>query len=248
MYSISIIIATYNADKFLKNCLDSICPQINGKTELIIIDGASLDHTIEIIKAYQSFINFWISEPDQGIYDAWNKGIKVANGEWIMFMGADDILLPNALKSYIDLLENKDISNYDYISGINEYVNKNGILLKLLGKGAEWKLMKKGMSAAHVGSLHNKINLFNTVGNYDLQFRICADYELLLRKRDNLKSFFINAMIAKMKVGGMSFSAKAIIETFKIRSKHNSVNLYLNILLFMRDYLAFNFFRLRKFV
>lgn len=243
---ISIVTATFKAELCLENLIKSIIPQKNNQVEFIIIDGNSTDCTLDIIKKYESYIDNWISEPDKGIYDAWNKGIKIANGEWIMFVGADDILLPNVLKSYINLLNSKDFKNFDYISGNNEYINKNGNLIKILGNGAGWKLMRKGMSAAHVGSLHNKMNLFEKVGNYDLNYKICADYEILLRKRDNLKSFFINTRIAKMKVGGMSFSTKAIIETFRIRRKHQTVNKLHNYFLLFRDYFAYIFFKLRK--
>lgn len=246
MKKITIITATYNADTVIENLIQSIVPQKNKKIEFIIIDGESKDSTLEIIKKYQNNIDFWISEPDKGIYDAWNKGIKVANGEWIMFIGADDELLPDAINKYINLLASKDLSSFDYISAQNEYVDENDNLIKLLGKGAEWRLMKKGNSAAHVASLHHKKNLFETVGLYNLDFKICADFEILLRKKDNLKSYFLPSNMAKMKVGGMSFSVKAIEESFEIRKLHKSISPIYNKILFFRDYLAFKLFKLRK--
>lgn len=246
--TISIIIATYNADRYLQNCLDSIIPQLNSDCELIIIDGASKDNTINIIKRNSEFINFTISEPDKGIYDAWNKGIKASNNEWIMFIGADDELLPDAINKYLTLLKSKDFSSYDYISAQNEFVNQHDKLLKIIGKGAEWNLMRKGNSAAHVASLHNKQNLFDRVGYYNLDFKICADYEILLRKKENLKNYFLESYIAKMKVGGMSFTVRAIKESYEIRKLHNTVSPFLNRMLFCKDYIAFKLFKLRKFV
>ncbi|PJJ11115.1 glycosyltransferase involved in cell wall biosynthesis [Flavobacterium sp. 1] len=245
---ITIVIATYNAGKYLEICLNSIIPQLNNDIELVIIDGASKDDTIDVIKKHQKYISYWISEKDKGIYDAWNKGIKVATGDWIMFIGADDELLPDAINKYINLLANNDFSSFDYISAQNEYVNEDEKLIKLLGNGADWKLMRKGNSAAHVASLHHKKNLFEKVGFYNLDFKICADYEILLRKKDSLKSYFLQEKIAKMKVGGMSFSVKAIKESYEIRKLHKTIIPLLNNLLFLRDYFAYKLFKIRKFV
>ncbi len=248
MKKITIVTATYNAESVLENLIKSIIPQKNEEIEFVIIDGNSNDNTQEIIKKHESYIDFWLSEPDKGIYDAWNKGIKVANGEWIMFIGADDELLPDAINKYINLLLSKDFSSFDYISAQNEYVNEDEKIIKLLGTGASWALMRKGNSAAHVASLHHKKNLFEKVGYYNLDFKICADYEILVRKRNHLKTYFLQSRIAKMKVGGMSFSGKAIKESYKIRKLHKTVPSLVNILLYFRDYLAFKFFKLRKWV
>lgn len=245
---ITIVIATYNAKECLQNCLDSIITQLNNNVELVIIDGQSKDGTIEIIENNQQYIKYWISEPDKGIYDAWNKGIKIANGKWIMFIGADDELLPDAINKYLNLLMTKDFSSFDYISAHNEYVNEDEKLIKLLGNGADWKLMRKGNSAAHVASLHHKKNLFEKVGYYNLDFKICADYEILLRKKDSLKNYFLKEKIAKMKVGGMSFSVKAIKESYEVRKLHKTISPFFNRLLFVRDYLAYKLFKLRKLV
>lgn len=244
---ISIIIATYNAGKTLKRCLDSIVPQLTDETELIIVDGASKDNTNEIIDSYGDKITIHISEPDMGIYDAWNKGVKVASGEWVMFIGADDILLSNALNGYLEVMRTTPgIGSYDYICAHNEYVDTNDKLLKLLGEKPQWRKMRRRMVAAHVASLHNKKNLFETIGGYDLDFKICADYELLLRKKDKLRYLFIPIHIARMKVGGMSFSTKAIVETYKIRMLHHSLPVIMNELYFLRDWAAFKFFTFRK--
>ena len=102
------------------------------------------------------------------------------------------------------------------------------------------------MNVAHVASLHNKTNLFGQIGYYDLSFKICADYELLMRKKDKLKCLFIPNHIAQMQIGGMSFSTKAIVETFRIRRKHVSVPFLYNIILFAYDWLMFKSFVIRK--
>lgn len=244
---ISIIIATYNAEKTLQKCLGSIIPQLTEQTELIIVDGASKDSTNEIISFNKKNVAYTISEPDKGIYDAWNKGINVARGKWIAFIGADDILLPDAIDNYLRFIRNtNDIDSYDYICAHVEYVDKSGKLLKVLGMEPQWCNMRKFMAPAHVASLHNKKNLFEMIGDYDFQnYRICADYELLLRKKDKLKYIMLPTHIAQMEIGGMSFSTKAIKETFLIRRKHHTVSLFFNVLLFIKDWVAYKSFLLR---
>lgn len=248
MIQISIIIATWNAASTLTQCIDSIVPQLTEECELLIIDGGSNDATNDIIASFADKVTYTISEKDNGIYDAWNKGIKVANGKWIGFIGADDILLPGAIAAYLDVIRStRDIDSYDYICAHNEYVDKTGKLLKVLGGTPVWSQFRKRMTAAHVASLHNKKNLFESIGDYDYEhYHICADYELLIRKKSSLKYLFIENHIAKMEVGGMSFSTKAIKETYRLRKQHQSVNAFYNILLFMRDWIAFKLFIIRK--
>lgn len=244
---ISIIIATFNAESTLKKCLDSIIPQINTECELIIIDGKSTDQTLNIINQYKAYITYTISEKDNGVYDAWNKGIKAAKGEWIMFIGADDILLPNAINTYLQTIkETPHIDSYDYICAQNEFIGQDGNMLKLMGEPPYWGKMRRYMAAAHVASLHNKKNLFETIGLYDYNYRICADYELLLRKKNSLKFLFLHNHIAKMKTGGISFSTKAIRETYRIRKKHMSVPMLINILLLCRDWIGFTTFKIKN--
>ena len=227
--------------------MDSIIYQLTDDCELLIIDGGSTDSTNRIIASYGNKISYTVSEVDKGIYDAWNKGVKVANGKWIAFVGADDVLLPNALDSYLNVINNTDcIDSYDYICAHNEYVGNDGRLLKLLGEEPTWNVLRKGMVAAHVASLHNKKNLFDTVGEYNLSFKICADYELLLRKKNRIKYIFIDAHIAQMKVGGMSFSLRAIKECYLIRKSHETVSELANVFLFVRDCFAYEFFKIRK--
>ena len=245
---ISIVIATYNAELTLDKCLDSIVPQLTNECELIIIDGGSKDGTCNIIRSFAAYVTYTISESDKGIYDAWNKGVKVAKGEWIAFIGADDILLDNAINSYLKAIkETKDVHTYDYICAHNEYVDVNGKLLKVLGEEPKWSVMRKRMAPAHVASLHNKKNLFETIGYYDYEhFRICADYELLLRKKNRLKYLMIPNHIAQMRVGGMSFSTKAIIEAYRIRRTHHSIPLIVNQWQLFRDWATYKLFIFKK--
>ena len=112
---ISIIVAVFNGEKTIQQCIDSVAQQSYPYKELIIIDGGSTDRTVELIKANQDKVKYWISEPDGGIYHAWNKGLAQVSGEWVAFLGVDDIYLPTALQDYVDyLLEHQSIQ-LDYI-------------------------------------------------------------------------------------------------------------------------------------
>ena len=121
---LSIIIATFNADKIVKQALDSVLEQTFQKWECIIVDGASKDNTVNIVKEYaQKDSRFkYISEPDNGIFDAFNKGWKIAKGEWIYYLGADDFLQKDAFKK----IPFDKLSNYDVIYGDIQVVFANG--------------------------------------------------------------------------------------------------------------------------
>ncbi len=245
---ISIIIATYNAGKTLNRCLSSISSQLNDNCELLIIDGGSKDNTLEIIKSYGNKVTCLISEPDKGIYDAWNKGVMLASGDWLMFVGADDELLPGSIKTYLKyILNTTAIEAYDYICAQNDYVDYKGKLIKKIGKEPSWENMRKYMAAAHVGSLHNKKSLFDEVGLYSLDYHICADYELLLRKKSNLTyKFLVGKTIARMQEGGMSMSRAAVIETFKIRKAHHTIPAIFNVIILLKSLLAFRFYNYHR--
>lgn len=106
---VTVVTVTYNAEQYLEQTIKSVIEQDYPNIEYIIIDGASSDGTIDIIKKYEKYISYWISEPDSGIYDAMNKGIDVASGEWINFMNAGDKFSgKNILKEMVKYT-NKDL-------------------------------------------------------------------------------------------------------------------------------------------
>jgi len=212
---ISIIIATYNAGIYLQLCLDSIAVQRNEYLELIIIDGGSTDNTIEIIEKNHKQINYWISEPDRGIYDAWNKGLKNVSGEWVMFLGADDQLVPDAIESYTTLIKSINADNkVDFISSQVQMIDEKGKDIRVKGWPFAWPLFLKEMTIAHTGSLHS-IKLFEEYGNFDIAYKIVGDYEFLLRPGNKLNALYLNKITVIMSEGGVSDSNAAIFEQYK---------------------------------
>lgn len=207
---VSIVIATYNADKVLERALKSVIP--NRPFELILIDGGSRDNTLSIIKKYADQITYWISEKDNGIYDAWNKGVKVAKGDWIMFLGADDALVPDAIQQYEKFLtENGGSKHLQFVSSKIQMVNEEGRFLRVKGWPWEWPLFLRDMTVAHPGSLHSAA-LFEKYGLFDSSYKSAGDFEFLLRPKGQLSAGFLPYVTALVQDGGMSDSPIGIWE------------------------------------
>lgn len=227
MKKLSIIIATFNASVTLRRCLESIVSQLTEECELLVIDGGSTDGTQAIIKEYKEYIAYTVSEKDFGVYDAWNKGIKVAKGEWIVFIGADDVLLPHAIDKYAAfLIEEGD--DYDIICGKLHFVDKNGKVLRDVGEPWNWnKMTHRRLKFAHPGMLHNR-RCFERIGFFDTKYKICADSDFLQRLGPNTKAAFINEFLVNMQEGGISDSFACIREGHAIRRKNKIVNNWSN--------------------
>ena len=180
---ISIIIATYNSEKTLENTLNSILNQNYSEYELIIVDGNSNDNTLKIIEKFTSQIAYVLSEKDFGIYDAWNKGLKFARGQWICFIGSDDIFIDtNCLQLFSQFLVNVNIGEHRIVYPSIKIFNK--IIDQFATVGENWnlarKLFFKFQNIPHVGMMHHK-TLFIEYGKFDSRYKIAGDYEFLLR-------------------------------------------------------------------
>jgi glycosyltransferase involved in cell wall biosynthesis len=132
---ISVIIVTYKAVDYLESAIKSVIGQKYAKVELIIIDGGSTDGTVDVIQKYEDRISQWISEPDSGIYDAMNKGIKLAKGDWVFFLGSDDILV-NILHKIALLLKKPNYVYYGNVYMPNKNIFYDGVFTasKLVSK------------------------------------------------------------------------------------------------------------------
>lgn len=223
---ISIIIATYNAEKTLKRCLDSIVSQKKDQLELLIIDGCSTDRTMDIVREFAESIDVVVSEVDKGIYDAWNKGIRLATGEWIMFLGADDYLLEGAMNVYGNYLKKHVWDDIDIITAQSKLIDTKGKYLRVLGNPYKVQEFRCYMKISHGSTLHNR-KLFDELGDFNLSFRICADYEFLLRKKLNAR--YIETPTIAMQVGGVSNTIRGLWESFKVKCYRKSIPWGLNV-------------------
>ena len=217
---ISIIIATFNAEKTLSIALNSVLKQEYQNWECIIVDGKSKDNTLSIIKDFQnqdSRIKF-ISEPDKGIYDAFNKGWKMAKGEWIYYLGADDQLTPNGLNS---LIKNAD-SNSDIVYG--DYITEDANQKRKIRTAVSCYVLKKHMCCSHQAVIMKRSCIDNLNG-FNIDYSILGDFDLMQRAYLNKYKFeHINSLICIFKLGGASYnSLKIEYERYKILKRNRSV-------------------------
>jgi len=231
---ITVITVVFNGAEFLEETIKSVINQSYNNVEFIIVDGGSTDGTLEILNKYNNKIDYWMSERDSGIYDAWNKAVLLASGVWISFLGADDVYKPEALVKYSQEIQKN--STINYISSRVELVN-NGEIVRIVGGIFNPLILKKHLSIAHVGSLHKK-DLFLKFGLFSLHYKIAADYEFFVRNSHNIKPGFLDESTVKMRIGGVSDSGVAVIKEvskikyfYKLRGKYSSfVDLYLSVI------------------
>ncbi|QWF70937.1 glycosyltransferase [Methylomonas paludis] len=216
---VSIITATYNAAAYLPNLAASLQALNYRNFEWIVVDANSTDETINLLNHYDELIDYWISEPDQGIYDAWNKGLQAAQGEWVCFMGADDQITPDSLTAMLAIAA-ASAKPLDFISG-RVAMYRGTKLLRTIGKPWSWRQFQTYMCVAHTGALH-RLGYFKQYGSFDNSFKICGDYEILLRSHANLKAGFTPSVVASMQVGGQSNHNPAVFaEVLRARLLHN---------------------------
>jgi hypothetical protein len=199
---ITVITAVLNGAKTLEQSILSVINQSYDNLEYIIIDGASGDSTLDIIRRYEQAIDYWVSEPDEGIYDAWNKGIRLARGDWLAFLGADDSYLPGALTSYGETIAGSPEGQLEYISSrVN--LTQGTKVIRTIGGQWRWNTLRRYMNVAHVGSLHSRA-LFERYGLFDTSYKIGGDYEFLLRPKAGLRATFMNSITVNMGIAGAS--------------------------------------------
>ena len=193
---ITIITAVFNGEKYLEESILSLHKQLYGNYEHIIIDGGSTDGTIDIIKKYEDKIDYWCTEKDKGIYDAFNKGMKLASGEYLGFLNSDDIYSDHALKiltKYIERYPEKDF----FFGAVKKHW---GILYGYKPYKIHWSW---GFYSSHSTGFFIKTNSAKKVGLYNLKYKYSADYDYFFR------------MIVKKKLKGIGTKKNEIFGTFR---------------------------------
>jgi glycosyltransferase involved in cell wall biosynthesis len=203
---ITIIVAVYNAKETLQQCIDSVVKQSYQHVELILIDGGSTDGSLDVIKQNKHNISYWVSETDTGIYNAWNKGLAKATGDWIAFLGADDFFADEQVLERMAEELAKTPQHIRVVYGKIMLLNSNGEAL--FSAGEPWDIVKKQfkkfMVIPHQGVFHKR-DLFSELGLFDESFKITGDYEFLLRELINKDAYFVhNLTVACMRQGGIS--------------------------------------------
>lgn len=177
----SILVVNYNHGSYIRDCIESIVTQNFLDYELLIVDAASSDNSVEIIKEYNSSINWWISEPDNGQSEAFNKGFRRAKGQYLLWVNADDILLPGALKNSNDLIQN---TNCDWIAGNTIFFDKDRKIIKC-SRGTRWLHFANGGCFIPVfgPSCIFRSSILKEVGGFDESLFYSMDTDLWIRFR-----------------------------------------------------------------
>lgn len=220
----SIITVTYNAEKVLEDTIQSVIFQTYRNVEYIIVDGASKDHTLEIVNKYHNRINKVISEPDKGLYDAMNKGIQLATGDYLCFLNAGDKFHDSeTLQKIVHTLKGQELP--DVIYGETAIVDEEGHFLHMrrLSTPAHlnWKSFKQGMLVCHQAFFANRELAINHL--YDLQYRFSADFDWCIRIMKKAKCLHNTrlTLIDYLNEGMTTQNHKASLkERFCIMAKH----------------------------
>ncbi len=215
---ISIITVTYNSSKTLKDTLESVLKQTYKNYEHIIVDGLSKDNTMQIVKEYETKYNGklrYISEKDSGLYDAMNKGIKMATGDIIGILNSDDIYAhENVLQKIVEKFKETNCDGtYANLIFMDEETMKNPQRIWNSPKGK----LENGWHPAHP-TLYLKKEVYDKIGIFNLKYKIAADYDFMIRvmKDNTIKLNYIDDYIIYMRTGGASTAGiKGYIKNLK---------------------------------
>ena len=220
---LSIITITYNAEQFLERTIQSILAQTNQNFEYIIIDGKSKDGTLAIAEKYKSRVNKLISEPDKGLYDAMNKGLKNASGDFVWFMNAgDEINDSQAVEKIYKAISDKT----DVLYGDTYFVDNDGNIEGLrseitphrLPKNLKWQDMKLGMLVCHQAFIARK-----SITPLYMENNLSADVDWEIECLKNaINVQYLDFVVAKYLTGGVSNQQlkRSLLDRYKVLKKH----------------------------
>lgn len=220
---ITVVTVVYNGVNFLERTIKSVINQFYDNVEYIIVDGGSTDGTLNIIKKYEHAIDYWVSASDKGIYDAMNKGIDLATGEWICFMnGGDEFFQPSVLA---EVFVKPDNSDAQIIVGNQQVIYPSGRTRQAWAGSVKklWQGSQFCHQATFVKTDYHRANKFN------LQTKIVADFEFFYHAWQTRAKFrYADVVVAKFEAGGISDVKRidAILGFWTVVEKSPSINLY----------------------
>lgn len=230
---ISIITVVFNGEKHLEQTIQSVITQSYDNVEYIIIDGGSTDGTLEIVKKYEDQIDYWVSEKDQGIYEAMNKGLRLVSGNLVGYINADDYYMSDIL---FDMAEVYQQEHKDVIYGDVCYIDENrqenipahstGIKYGFHPYSLKWIWVK--MLFAHPASFIS-LRTYKKYGDYDRRFKIAADYDLFIRLvQKGVTFYYYQKIFSGFREGGISTTDMKLLqqENFEARKKNSIVMAY----------------------
>ena len=217
--TLSVITVVYNNVRDIERTMLSVINQTYPAIQYILIDGSSTDGTFEVIKRYESRIDTLISEKDKGIYDAMNKGLKLATGDYVIFMNSgDEFYLDNTVEAVFAIADDADIY-YGETEMINDRLQSLGQRRHKAPKNLNWRSFKYGMSVSHQAIYIKRL----LIGPYDPRYQLSADIDWIIRATKKAKKIIkVDGYVAKYLVGGMSKTKhrQSLLERFAIMKRH----------------------------
>ena len=224
---ISIITVVFNGEKYLEKTIQSVINQTYPNVEYIIIDGGSTDGTLDIIKKYEDYIDYWVSEKDRGIYDAMNKGIDLATGRWINFMNAGDKFYNENVVERI--FSKKNYIGYKIIYGDVETIYDK---FKIIHKAGKLENLYRGMQFSHQSTFFD--STYHKENKYYIEYDLSADFfnliSLYFKEKDVF--YYLNYVVSSVNTYGISEKKifNSVFQHWKAIKYIKRDNLYVNIL------------------
>jgi glycosyltransferase involved in cell wall biosynthesis len=210
---VSIITVVYNGASYLEKTIQSVLSQDYPNMEYVVIDGGSTDGTLHIIERYRAHIDYFVSEPDKGIYDAINKGIAQCTGDVIKIQNADDILLPGSVRAAMKHLGKLPASEPVILIGQSEVLDATGAVVGRITDRAVFL----GFESFNHPSWYVTSELYRRLGGYSLKYRIASDFEYYLRaKKHGSRILRVPALLAGYRKGGASSGFRGVREVMSI--------------------------------
>lgn len=240
---ISIITVCFNEKDTIQDTIESILNQTLKNIEFIVIDGGSTDGTLDIIEKFKDKIDYFVSEPDNGIYHAMNKGIARSTGDFVIFLNANDVFYNNSVLEKVEkaLIEAPDAK---FLFGDVEYISED----KKSAKTQRFNRIKDDFSLIFSNICHQCIfyhrSLFSEIGNFSEDYKIYADWEFNIKSlvEAKVQALYLPIVISKFQLGGVC-SSKALETTCKKEKKALVLNYYpeISFLVFINDFLKSKF-------
>ena len=231
--SITFVIASYNDQDLIGQTIDSITRVTRSGDEIIVVDGASTDRSVDT--ATNALRNFTrstvISETDSGIYDAWNKALKIGTGTWFAFLGCGDLIKPQYRNKMSQAIRQNPDANLIHTTAqfyLDGPILGNMIKMRKFGRALDKAEFRRKMRICHVGALHHSSLFEQSV--FSTSYQCVSDYHFLLTHLEEIKSYFVDETLIDMEASGISMNSLfPIKEELKMKKELGGYNEYVLI-------------------